>query len=99
MLKETKPVKWIALSLILICTPLLAAWLKTNPPKAILAWGLLGFLPFVLGPWHLLVAPYATPMWSGYVKGWEVGLLDGIAVAVIVGTRGDRWPRLTLIVP
>jgi O-antigen ligase len=45
-----------------------------------------------------MVAPYATPIWSGYVKGWEISLLDVVALGVIFGTCG-RWPRLTLVVP
>lgn len=90
--------KWVALALILLAMPLLTAWLRTNPRFAPVVWAMLGFLPFVLGPWHLMVAPYASAMWSGYVKGWEISLLDSIALAVIFGTRG-RWPRLTLIVP
>jgi O-antigen ligase len=91
-------VKWIALALLLLAVPALAAWLRTNPKAAPLVWGLLGFLPFVLGPWHLMVSPYATPIWSGYVKGWEISLLDTVALGIIFGTRG-RWPRLTLVVP
>lgn len=90
--------KWAALALILIAGPVLAAWLRTNPRQAPWLWGMLTFLPFVLGPWHLDVAPYATPMWSGYVKGWEVSLLDAVAFAILVGTRG-RWPKLVLILP
>jgi O-antigen ligase len=82
----------------MLAVPAIAAWLRTNPRAAPWAWGLLGFLPFVLGPWHLIVAPYATPTWSGYVKGWEVSFLDAIAVGVIFGTRG-RWQRLPLLLP
>lgn len=82
----------------MLVAPTIAAWLRTNPRGAPLIWASLGFLPFVIGPWHLLVAPYATPQWSGYVKGWEVSLLDSVAIGVLVGTRG-RWPRITLLVP
>jgi len=52
----------------------------------------------VIGPWHLSVAPFATPTWSGYVKGWEVSLLDSVAIGVLFGTRSPR-PRLTLFIP
>ena len=90
--------KWIALALFLIGAPILAAWLRTKPKQAPIIWGLLTFLPFVLGPWHLIVAPHSTPLWSGYVKGWEVSLLDAIAVGVIFGTR-ERWPKLILLIP
>lgn len=90
--------KWIALALLLSAAPAIAAWLRTSPKKAPYLWGLLTFLPFVQGPWNLDVAPYATPGWSGYVKGWEVGLLDVVAFGVIAGTRG-RWPKLVLLFP
>ena len=90
--------KWYILALIVLAAPTIAAWLRTNPKNAPFVWGLLGFLPFVLGPWHLIIAPYATPMWSGYVKGWEVSALDSVALGIIFGTRG-RWGPLTLVLP
>jgi len=91
-------VKWIALALLLIAIPAMAAWLRSRPPQVHFLWGLLGFLPFVLEPWHLMVTPYATPLWSGYVKGWQFTLLDAIAVSILIGMRG-RWPKLVLLVP
>lgn len=90
--------KWVALFLILMAAPLIAVWLRSNPKQAPLLWGLLTFLPFVQGPWNLEVAPFATPLWSGYVKGWEIGLVDAIAFGVIVGMRG-RWPKMILLLP
>lgn len=90
--------KWVALALFIMAAPLLAAWLRTNPPRAHLAWIALSFLPFVIGPWHLSVAPFATPVWSGYVKGWEVSLLDAVAIGILFGTRG-RWPQLKFFLP
>jgi O-antigen ligase len=91
-------VKWIAIALFLAAVPMVAAWLRTNPRKAPWIWGLLTFLPFVIGPWHLVVATYATPFWSGYVKGWEISLLDSLALGVLLGTRGT-WPRPKLLLP
>ena len=82
--------KWVALALFMLAAPAIAAWLRTNPRRAPLAWGALSFLPFVLGPWHLMVAPYATPLWDGYVKGWEFSLLDAVAIGVLFGSRGGR---------
>lgn len=90
--------KWIALALIILSAPTLAAWLRTNPRGAWLAWGSLSFLPFVIGPWHLSVAPFATPVWSGYVKGWEVSFIDAVAFGVVFGTKG-RWPKISLMLP
>jgi O-antigen ligase len=77
--------------------PVVAAWLRSNPRGAPLVWALLGFLPFVLGPWHLFVAPYSTPAWPGYVKGWEVSFLDAIAVGVLFATRGQRQKTVLML--
>lgn len=90
--------KWAGLIFILLTAIALTAWLRTNPRGAKWAWGALTLLPFVLDPLHLIIAPYSTPMWSGYVKGWEISLLDAVAFGVIFGTRG-RWPRMVLLLP
>jgi O-antigen ligase len=37
-------------------------------------------------------------MWSGYVKGWQIGLIDAVAFGIVFGTRG-RWPKMVLIIP
>lgn len=90
--------KWVALALIIIAAPLLAIWLRGNPKQAPWVWGSLTFLPFVVGPWNLDAALYSIPTWSGYVKGWELSLLDAVAFGVVFGTRG-RWPKLALLIP
>lgn len=90
--------KWIALLVVLVAAPLIAMWLRSQPRQAYLVWGLLTFLPFVQDPWNLAVAPYATPMWLGYVKGWEISLLDAVAVGVIFGTRGP-FPKPAFMLP
>ncbi|WP_152569432.1 MULTISPECIES: O-antigen ligase family protein [Sphingomonas] len=90
--------KWPVLFLFILAGPAIMAWLRTNPPRAHLAWSALSFLPFVIAPWHLSVAPYATPGWSGYVKGWEFSLLDAVAIGVLFGTRGPR-PKLKFLLP
>lgn len=90
--------KWAGLFLIILAGPAIAAWLRTNPRQAPVLWGMLTFLPFVIGPWNLDVAPFETPMWSGFVKGWQVSFLDAVAFGIIVGTRG-KWPKLVLIIP
>jgi O-antigen ligase len=82
----------------LLTAPVLAGWLRGNPAKAGWVWGLLGFLPFVIIPFHLIVSPFSTPYWSGYVKGWDVSLLDAVAVAIVAGTP-SRWPKTSLFVP
>ncbi|NJC04499.1 O-antigen ligase [Sphingomonas kaistensis] len=90
--------KWAALALLLLMVPALAAWLRTNPNLAVVLWGGLTFLPFVLTPWHMLMATYSMPFWSGYVKGWEVTALDALALAILFGTR-NRWRGMVLVVP
>lgn len=84
--------KWVALALFLGVAAILLNWLRTDRRAAPFAAFAIGFLPFVIGPWGLMVAPYSFAMWPGYVKGWEVSLLDTIAVAVLLGTPKSRLP-------
>jgi|CXWL01.1.fsa_nt_gi O-antigen ligase len=74
--------KWVALLMFTALVPVLTAWLRENPRLAPRIWAVMGFLPFVMGSWHLIVAPISWAMWPGYVKGVEVSLLDAIALAV-----------------
>ena len=90
--------KWVAIALFLLAIPLIAGLLKSNSRYAPIFWGGLTFLPFVVAPWHLIVAPFATPMWSGYVKGWQFSAIDALAIAIIFGTRGKRV-RLSIAIP
>lgn len=90
--------KWAALALLLLMVPALAAWLRTNPKQAVILWGGLTFLPFVLTPWHMMMAMYSMPLWGGFVKGWEVTVLDALALAIILGTR-NSWRGMVLVVP
>ena len=90
--------KWIALLVLLVAAPAIAMWLRNQPRQAPFVWGLLTFLPFVQEPWNLAVAPYATPLWLGYVKGWEISLLDAVAFGVIFGTRGP-FPKPAFMLP
>jgi O-antigen ligase len=90
--------KWAALALLIVLVPALGLWLRSQPKSAPFAWGLLTFLPFVLTPWHLLMAPYSTPLWGGFVKGWEITALDALALAILLGSR-QQWRGMVLIVP
>ena len=82
--------KWVAL-LLFILVGIGTIIAVQRDKRAILAAAfLLGFLPFVMAPWHLLVAPYSMAGWPGYVKGWEVGLIDAIALACIIGVPRFR---------
>ena len=43
---------------------------------------IIGFLPWVLGTFHLTMAVISWVDWPGYVKGAEFSLLDALALAV-----------------
>lgn len=76
--------KWAALLLFILVAIGFTLALRKDRRAALLAAFLLGFLPFVMAPWHLYVAPYSIASWPGYVKGWEIGLIDAIAVACLI---------------
>src|SRR6476646_9977307 len=81
--------RWIFLALLALLVPVLASALRSNPrllPKVGFA---LGFLPFFISM-HLYVAPYAWLGWIGPAKGFEISILDGIALAVIFSTKSVR---------
>lgn len=82
--------KWIALLGFILVGIGLSLALRNDRRAVLAAAFLLGFLPFVLGPWHLLIAPYSMAGWPGYVKGWEVSLIDAIAVACLIGIPKTR---------
>lgn len=82
--------KWAALLLFILIAIGFTLALRKDPRAALVAAFLLGFLPFVMAPWHLYVAPYSIPAWPGYVKGWEVGLIDAIAIACLIGIPRGR---------
>lgn len=84
--------KWVALALFIGAAAWLTQWLRADRRAVAFAAFAIGFLPFVTGPWHLIVAPYAIPMWPGYVKGWEISLLDAVAAAALLGTARARLP-------
>ncbi|WP_205481684.1 O-antigen ligase family protein [Sphingomonas arenae] len=89
--------KWIFILFLLGFTPALAAYLRGQPrylPHACFA--MAGML-FFLDP-YLYVAPVSWPAWPGPVKGVEVSLIDGVAIAIIAATQGRaRTPLLLKI--
>jgi O-antigen ligase len=85
-------VKWLFLLGLLAFTPWLAAFLRANPKYLPHAGFAMGILPFLLSGLNLNASPIAWPYWSGAVKGFDVSLLDGIAVAVIFATKPVRTP-------
>lgn len=88
--------KWAFLFFLAVYTPLLAGWLRSRPKHAPKVWMLLGFLPFVVAPWDLYVAPVSWAGWPGYVKGMEVSLLDAVALAVYASVPRKRRLHLKL---
>ena len=89
--------KWVFLAILCMACPVITMLVRTprhQPPIGFL----FGLLPFMLGPWHLVVAPISGAGWPGHTKGIEVSLIDCLAVAVLFGMR--RLPgRAPLIIP
>jgi O-Antigen ligase len=83
--------KWIFLLAMLGGIPVLAGWLRENRHRAHYVWVLLGFLPFFIGPWHLMSAPISWPLWPGFVKGMEITALDAVALAIIFSKPPNRY--------
>lgn len=91
--------KWVALLLFAGLVPVLISWLRSNPGRAPMLWTVMGFLPFVMDPWHLIVAPISWAMWPGFAKGLELSLLDFVALAVFLRYQKIRIrsPLLTVL--
>ncbi len=82
--------KWLALALLIAAVPLLFALLRSD-----MAWQrrvafLLGLSPFMIGAWHLIIAPVSWAFWPGFVKGFEVSIIDAIAVSVFIALPPGR---------
>jgi O-antigen ligase len=84
-------VKWAALALLLTAAFPLNGWLRRNPHQAFKVWILMGFLPFVVGDFHLYMAAVSWPLWPGYVKGMEISVLDVLAVAIYLALPTKRF--------
>jgi O-antigen ligase len=85
-------VKWVALGICLILVIPLSVWLRHNPRQSLKFWMLLGFLPFVVGYYHLYMAVISRAEWGGYVKGAEVSVLDLVALTLYMSLPGVRQP-------
>lgn len=83
--------KWIFLGALLLFIPTLATILRSNPRYLVPCSAVLGLMPFVIHPF-LYVAPISWAHWPGPVKGVEVSLLDGIALAIVIATTRVRLP-------
>ncbi len=86
--------KWVFLLALVVFTPWLAVHLKANRKHIPYACFTMGLLPFLLSGLNLTASPISWAHWPGPVKGVDISLMDGIAVALIYATRKVRTPFL-----
>jgi len=82
-------VKWAGLIIMLAAILPLSGWLRRNPREVPKIWMLVGFLPFVLVSFHLLMAVISHLYWPGYVSG-DVTVLDAVMLALYISLPGSR---------
>ena len=83
--------KYVALSLALIGVLPLALVLQNCPKIRAWAWIALGFLPFLIPAIPQVdVALWGTPEWKGYVQGFEISLIDFLAIALLLSMPRRR---------
>jgi hypothetical protein len=87
-----RAVKWILLIALLIGTPALAMLLRSDRKWIPVAAFALALLPFLESGFNLAVAPYGWSTWLGYSQGFELSLIDAIAVSLIVATQRVPTP-------
>jgi hypothetical protein len=85
-------VKWVFLLGLLVFTPWLTVHLKANPKHLPLAGFAVGILPFLLSGLNLTASPIAWPYWPGPVKGMDISLIDGVALAMLLSARRISTP-------
>jgi O-antigen ligase len=91
--------KWVGLIAVLAAIVPLSNWLRKHPHQTPKLWMLFGFLPFSLSFIHMNMAFISWLGWPGYVKGAEFSLLDGLAIALYLGSPNPRCSvpfRLTM---
>lgn len=82
--------KWILLVALIGAIAPLAMLLRAQPKYLVHACYLMGLLVFFLDP-YLNIAPISWH-WSGAVKGFELSIIDVIAVAIIFATQSVKLP-------
>jgi hypothetical protein len=92
IVKATKPMKWIFLAGLGVATLILAFLLRSDRKLLRAAAFSLGLLPFLEVHFHLFAAPIAWPQWPGIVKGIEISVSDGVALAVLVTCAKAKSP-------
>jgi len=68
----------------------LSNWLRRNPGKVPMVWMLVGFLPFVMVEFHLLMAVVSHNYWPGHVSGVDVTVLDAVILALNISLPSSR---------
>lgn len=82
--------RFVAIALFILAIPLLHGWMQRSVRNRQWVWIATGFLPFVIGSFHLDASIISWAMWPGYVKGLLISLLDAAAVAVLMTEPGRR---------
>lgn len=78
------PVKWAVLFLAVLMIFPASAWLRRNPHRYKLIWGVFGFLPFGLAAIPQLdIALINWSTWPGYAKGVLFSAVDVAALAIL----------------
>lgn len=85
--------KWIFLAALLVFTPAAAAFLRSNPRHLTRACFVMGMAIFFQNP-YFSVSPIFWD-WPGPVQGFQVSLVDALAIAMLFSTPRVRTP-LTL---
>ena len=80
--------RFVGLALILLSFPLLMGWLNAYPRQRKWACFAIGIMPFTVGSLNLDVAIIDWAGWPGYAKGMIITILDSLALAVILTSRG-----------
>jgi O-antigen ligase len=81
---EHRRMKWLVLLAMIASIPLMLSWISDDRRRLPYLGVAMGFLPFVINPWHLLMAPVPWALWPGYAKGMDITFLDAIALAVVL---------------
>ena len=84
--------KWVGLTITLLAIVPISRWLRYHPHQSPKIAFLLGFLPFVFVPLHLLMAGISWTDWPGFVQGFEFSVLDGLAIAVWLSAPRGAQP-------
>ena len=70
----------------------LVPYLRSNIRLVQIVWGLVGFLPFVLESFHLYMSAGFLDHWPGYVTGFELTIVDALALALYLSLPRTSHP-------